>query len=149
VDKAESVSALMGQYRRLGNAALAAAVLLVWGMLWRWREWRRGSLILAPSLLGMLAGLALAGAGLTLFKTIALVLVLGFGVDYTVFLAAAEDPAPALLGVLLAGFATLLSFGLLAFSHTPALRGFGLTLGLGLLVAVLSAPMALPRKEPT
>ena len=52
-------------------------------------------------------------------------------------------PAPALLGVLLASFATLLSYGLLAFSHTPALRGFGLTLGAGVLAATLLAPLAL------
>jgi len=147
VDKAESVSALLGHYRRLADGALGLAVLLVWLMLLRWYGWRRGSAILAPALAGMLAALgllALAGMPLSLFNTIALVLVLGFGVDYAVFLGeAGGQTAPALLGVLLASFATLLSYGLLAFSHTPALRGFGLTLGAGVLVATLLAPLAL------
>jgi len=156
VDKAESVSGLLGHYRRLANGALALAILLVWLMLLRWYGWGRGSLILAPSLagiLGALAGLALLGMPLTLFNTIALVLVLGFGVDYAVFLGEAGDrTAPALLGVLLASFATLLSYGLLAFSHTPALRGFGLTLGLGVLGSTLLAPLVRtlgPRKPRT
>ena len=51
------------------------------------------------------------------------------------------------LGVLLAGSATLLSYGLLAFSHTPALRGFGLTLGIGVLVSVLLSNLALNVEE--
>ena len=75
-------------------------------------------------------------------------LVLGFGVDYTVFLAEAEEPST-LLGVLLAGFATLLSYGLLALSQTPALRGFGLTLGIGVLVSLLLSNLALKVERPT
>ncbi|MGA2081524.1 MAG: MMPL family transporter [Holophaga sp.] len=146
VDQAGSVSDLLGRYRRVAEAALGLAVLLVWVLLARWYGLRRGIRVLAPTLGGMLAALgavALLGQPLTLFHTIALVLVLGFGVDYAVFLAEAGDrPAPALLGVLLAGFATLLSYGLLVFSGTPALRGFGVTLGLGVLGSVLLAPLA-------
>ena len=145
VDKALSVSTLLGRYRRLANLALALAVVLVALMLWHRYGPRRGLAILAPPLLGILAALAvlaLAGSPLTLFNTIALVLVLGFGVDYTVFLAEVQEPAT-LLGVLLAGFATLLSYGLLALSQTPALRGFGLTLGIGVLVAMLLSNLAL------
>ena len=150
VDKALSVTALLGRYRRLANLAFALAVVLVGLMLWHRYGLRRGLAILAPPLLGILAALAvlaLAGSPLTLFNTIALVLVLGFGVDYTVFLAEAQEPAT-LLGVLLAGFATLLSYGLLAFSQTPALRGFGLTLGLGVLVSILLSNLALKDERP-
>jgi len=153
VDKAQSVSGLLGHYRGLANGALALACVLVWLMLlWRYGL-RSGTAILLPSLLGILAalaGLALVGSPLTLFNTIALVLVLGFGVDYAVFLAeGGRQSAPALLGVLLASFATLLSYGLLAFSHTPALRGFGLTLGLGVLAATLLAPFVpAPKAQP-
>ena len=145
VDKARSVSDLMGHYRRLANAALGVAVLLVGLLLLPRYGGRRALAILAPPLLGgltALAVLALAGSPLTLFNTLALVLILGFGVDYTVFLAEAPGPAT-LLGILLAGSATLLSYGLLAFSQTPALRGFGITLGIGVLVSVLVSNLAL------
>jgi predicted exporter len=145
VDKAGSVSALLEHYRRLANGALAAALALVGLMLARRYGWRRGAAVLAPTLAGMLAAVGLAGLmgmPLTLFGTIALVLVLGFGVDYAVFLAeAGQQSTAALLGTLLASGSTLLSYGLLAFSHTPALRGFGLALGTGVLVATLLAPL--------
>jgi predicted exporter len=146
VDKARSVSRLMGHYRRLADGALVLAVALVWLLLARWYGWRRGTVVLAPTLGGMVlavAAAALAGQPLTLFHTMALVLVLGFAVDYAVFLAEAGGrPGPALLGVLLAGVSTLLSYGLLAFSGTPALRGFGFTLGAAVLGALALAPLA-------
>ncbi|HLO65742.1 MAG TPA: MMPL family transporter [Holophaga sp.] len=149
VDKADSVSALLGRFRRLANAALAGALVLVGAMLaWRY-GWKRGIRVLLPAVLGILAalaGCALLGLPLTLFSTIALVLVLGFGVDYTVFVAEASEPfGPAAMGTALAGFATLLSFGLLAFSRTPVLQGFGAALGVGVAAALLLAPLA--RKE--
>jgi predicted exporter len=148
VDKAGSVTRLLGHYRRLADGALVLASALVWLLLARWYGWRRGTVVLAPTLGGMLlavAAAALGGQPLTLFHTMALVLVLGFAVDYAVFLAEAGDhPGPALLGVLLAGFSTLLSYGLLAFSGTPALRGFGLTLGVAVPGALLLAPLAWP-----
>jgi predicted exporter len=135
VDKARSVSVLLGHYRRIAAWALGAAILLVWLLLALWRGFRASSAMVAPPCLGMLfalAGGALAGAPVTLFTVMALILLLGFGVDYTVFLEEGGETDPsALLGVLLAAGATLISYGLLAFSHTPALGGFGLTLALG------------------
>ena len=51
--------------------------------------------------------------------------------------------AATLAGVLLSAGTTLLSFGLLAFSSMPALSSFGLTLLVGIGIAVLLAPMVL------
>jgi predicted exporter len=147
VDKARSVTGLLGHYRRIASWALSAAILLVWLVLALWRGFRASTAMVAPPCLGMLAalaGCALAGAPVTLFTVMALILLLGFGVDYTVFLAEGgrTDPS-ALLGVLLAAGATLISYGLLAFSHTPALGGFGLTLALGVAGTILLSWMAL------
>ena len=153
VDKARSVSGLLGHYRRVAAWALGAAILLVWMLLAWWRGLRAGTAMVAPPCLGMLfalAGGALAGAPVTLFTVMALILLLGFGVDYTVFLEEGPPGDPsALLGVLLAAGATLISYGLLAFSHTPALRGFGLTLALGVVGTILLSWMALrPGERP-
>ena len=147
VDKARSVSDLLGRYRRIASWALAAAVLLVWSALGLWRGARAAAAMTAPALLGMLAALA-GGAWLgfpvTLFTVMAMTLLLGFGVDYTVFLREGDGTGPsALLGVLLAASATLVSYGLLACSHTPALRGFGLTLALGVSTTALLSFTAL------
>jgi predicted exporter len=147
VDKARSVSDLMGQYRRLASWALAAAVLMVWGLLGLWRGARAATGMLAPPLLGMLLALAvtaLTGAPVTLFTLMALILLLGFGIDYTVFLGEGGRQEPsALLGVLLASASTLISYGLMGFSHTPALRGFGIALAAGVLGTTLLSFIAL------
>jgi predicted exporter len=52
--------------------------------------------------------------------------------------------------VALSSITTLLSFGLLAFSGTPALARFGMTLTLGIGTAAVMAPLALAlyRVEP-
>jgi predicted exporter len=50
-------------------------------------------------------------------------------------------------GVLLSAATTLLSFGLLAMSAMPALRSFGATLGVGIAVSVLLAPVGMPSER--
>jgi predicted exporter len=147
VDKAQSVTQLLGHFRRIASWALGAAVLLV-GLALAWLYGAaRAFATLAPALGGLLlalAGIALTGTPVTLFSVLALILVLGFGVDYSVFLMAGgpDDPS-SLMGVLLAGLATLASYGLLAFSHTPALQGFALTVTLGVLGSLLVSFVAL------
>ena len=81
-----------------------------------------------------LAGIAFAGAvsgwlGLpfTLFTALAMVLLLGIGADCGIFLASSPSDGRAWAAVLFAGITTMLSFGLLSFSSTPALHAFGLT----------------------
>jgi len=50
-------------------------------------------------------------------------------------------------GVLLSASTTLLSFGMLGMSSMPALRSFGSTLSLGIMVSVLLAPMGIPATQ--
>jgi len=91
--------------------------------------------------LGIAAALALTGytgAPFTLFGVMALMLVLGVGVNYAIFLVEGRGrEGPAFVAVLLSAATTVLSFGLLAFSGTPALAQFGRTLVAGIGVAVL------------
>jgi predicted exporter len=147
VDKASSVSRLFRSWRQWGAAWLAGAALLVYGVLCvRYRP-RQAAVMLAPTLLAMALSLAVfgyVGAPFTLFNLMALMLVLGVGVNYAVFLQENDVHAAAsLAGVLLSAGTTLLSFGLLAFSSMPALAGFGLTLLTGIGLAVLFCPAVL------
>ncbi|MDP2877076.1 MAG: MMPL family transporter, partial [Holophaga sp.] len=117
VDKARSVSGLLGQYRQIAIWALIGAIALVWILLAYAYGLRVGTVILLPSLGGILlalAGLALAGIPVTLFSTLALILVLGYGVDYPIFMreGGQEDPTY-FVGVQVASLCTLISFGLL------------------------------------
>lgn len=151
VDKVGSISAVLGQYRVTMGWVVCAAYLVVLAVLWpryRRRTWR----VLAPTALASLLTLALlgwSGQALQLFHVLALMLLLGVGVDYGIFIqeqTRAEDDAPR-LAVGLSAASTILSFGLLALSSTPALRAFGLTMLGGILLVWLLAPCFSVMKE--
>ncbi len=148
VDKPASVSALFGRYRGYASVWLLAAMLLIVPVFgWRY-GWRRAPRVLAPPALGIaltLAALGYLGQPLTLFHWMALMLVLGVGANYAVFLHegephAVDRPGAMYASVLLSALTALLSFGLLSLSSLPALRGFGLTLLLGIAFTALLVP---------
>lgn len=144
IDKPGSVSMLFGQYRRLTVWVLLAVFPLAVLLLARRYRWRNALRIVAPAAAALAATLAVLGwmgEAMTLFHALGLLLVFGVGIDYGIFLFEdrAEDPA-VFLGVLLAAATTLLSFGLLSLSAMPALRGFGLTIFLGIAFSALAAP---------
>jgi predicted exporter len=67
---------------------------------------------------------------------------LGVGVDYGIFLHEQKDDTDhtAWLAVGLSALSTLLSFGLLGLSNTPALQAFGLTMLVGTASVWMLAP---------
>jgi predicted exporter len=151
VDKPGSVSRLFGEFRRTGGLLLTAATVLVFAVLaWRYGL-RGGGAVLLPTLLAQTIALGIlgyVGSALNLFHVLALILVLGVGVNYAIFLVEGLRGGPrrqsaALLGVVLSAATTLLSFGLLGLSATPALSGFGTTLAIGISIAVTLSPGAL------
>jgi len=82
-----------------------------------------------------------------LLHVLSLLLVLSMGVDYGVFLV--ESAAPdrssdaTMMSLLASCMTTVLSFGLLALSATPALRAIGLVTGIGMTLSLLLAPLTL------
>jgi predicted exporter len=157
VDKAASVSRLFGAYRVDSGLWLGAALVVVAALL-VWRYGARGGMATTlPVLLAI--GLTLAAYGyadvpLTLFNWLALMLVLGVGANYGVFLREgclrdAANLGAVWTGVLLSAATTLLSFGMLGASAMPALRAFGTTLALGIVFSVLFAPLAAPLRKET
>ena len=147
VDKAASVSLLFRSFRQWGALWLLGACTLVYGVLCVRYDWRQAFVTLGPTLLAMCLTLGIfgyIGTPLTLFNVMALMLVLGVGVNYAIFLREGGVRAAATLaGVILSAGTTLLSFGLLAFSSMAALSSFGLTLLIGVATAVLLAPIVL------
>ncbi|MBZ4415723.1 MMPL family transporter [Myxococcus sp. RHSTA-1-4] len=142
VDKTQEISRLLERYRRLMGGLLGLgylAVLLTLVARFRREAWRAW----VPSVLGTLITLAVfgwTGEPLQLFSVLGLVLLLGMGVDYGIFMLEHPGEGSAWLAVALAGVSTLLSFGLLGLSATPALRSFGLTMLVGEVVIWLLTP---------
>ena len=136
VDRVGEISSLLGTYRDAMSWVLLFSYLTVYGLLYP-RYGHRGWRVLAPTALASLVALAvfgIAGQGLQLFHILALMLLLGIGVDYGIFFQeqARAHEGVAWLSVALSAVSTLLSFGLLAISQTPALQAFGATMAIGI-----------------
>lgn len=143
VDKVASTSSVLGAYRHSMAWVIVGAygvIYLALFLRYRARAWR----IMAPPALASLFALAffgILGLPLQLFHILALLLILGIGVDYGVFMNEQVDQRFAKLTVALSALSALLSFGLLALSQTPPLHAFGLTMALGLGLVWLLAPL--------
>lgn len=86
-----------------------------------------------------------AGIPLSLFSVLPVVLVVGLGVDYAIVLYSEDNAVAARNSVFLAASSTLLAFGLLALSSTPALHIFGLTLLLAMASVLVTTVVLRPR----
>lgn len=143
----DRVAALSDQLARLRDtiagwlAAAVAGLSLLFGWRYRRAAWR---VLLPPlgALVATLAVFAALGTGLTLFHLLGLLLVLGIGLDAGIF--SAEHPASpsAWLAISLSCASSLLAFGLLAFSATPALHYLGMSCLIGLAATWALVPFA-------
>ena len=143
VDKVQNISDLMGNYRMQFIYWIAIAyccVLIV--LLYRYKQqvWR----VVLPPLLASVFTLAIVSQfeqGLNLFHLMALILVLGIGIDMGIFLMETNDAPYTWLAVSLSTYTSLLAFGMLAWSDTPVLHHFGLTVLSGLAFVWLLTPL--------
>ncbi|MEJ0098398.1 MAG: hypothetical protein WDO12_01055 [Pseudomonadota bacterium] len=133
IDNTARYSELLARYRvRLSGLLLVGLAAVVLLLQWRygWRAWRAW----LPTILGgafTLAVFGWIGIPVQLFVVLSLILMLGMGIDYGIFMQEHPGERSVWLAVAIAGVSTLLSFGLLALSATPALRAFGLAMLLG------------------
>ncbi|HIV73217.1 MAG TPA: hypothetical protein H9903_19940 [Candidatus Aquabacterium excrementipullorum] len=144
VDRVDAISQLMGRFRHNMGWLLVVGHVLVWAALAvrfgqnAWRAWLPTAIasVLCVATLGVLH------EPFQLFSLLALLLLLGMGVDYGIFLMEhqGDEQGHAWLAVVLGACSTALSFGLLGLSTTPALHSFGLTLLIGLTIVCLLAP---------
>ncbi|HHF2993757.1 TPA: MMPL family transporter [Vibrio diabolicus] len=152
LNKAEEISALFGEYRiKIMELLVAASTVIFLVLIKRYglqHSWR----VLLPSLIACACGLATAvamGTTLNLFNLLGLVLILGIGIDYTLFFAEKARSVSTLLAVTLSAITTVLSFGLLSLSQTHAIHSFGITVLSGIFVAWLLSPIAIKTEETT
>lgn len=148
-DRVATLSARLTQLRRQISLWLGVALLglvAVFGWRYRHRAWR---VLLPPvgAVAVTLGVFAVLGTGLTLFHLLGLLLVLGIGLDAGIFSTEhPEDPA-AWLAISLSCASSLLAFGLLAFSATPALHFLGITCLIGLIATWALVPFARGRRR--
>ncbi|WIX33663.1 hypothetical protein QO259_03130 [Salinicola sp. JS01] len=148
VDRVARIGSLLGELRRHTAGWIAAAMaLMTLALIWRYRgrAWR----VVAPpfgATLIVLAVFALTGVPLNIFNQLGLLLVLGIGLDAGIFNVEYARQPSAWLAITLSTLTSLLAFGMLAFSATPALHYLGLTCLIGLASVWLLVPWVRPRE---
>ncbi|WP_436857368.1 MMPL family transporter [Citrobacter tructae] len=151
VDRKSTFDDLFALYRNVLTGLLCVALAVIaCGAVAR-LGWRKGFISLVPSVLSLGCGLtvlALSGHAVNLFSLLALVLVLGIGINYTLFFSNPRGtPLTSLLAITLAMLTTLLTLGMLVFSATQAISSFGIVLVSGIFTAFLLSPLAMPTKR--
>ena len=134
VDRVKDISDLLENYRENSIIWLTLAYLFVFMVLlfrYRSRIWRIGlALAIVPAL--TLAIVSQIELGINLFHLMALVLVLGIGIDMGIFLIETNEANTTWLAVSLSAYTSLFAFGLLTLSNIPVLHHFGITVLIGL-----------------
>ncbi|QJR11769.1 hypothetical protein DSM104443_02852 [Usitatibacter rugosus] len=136
--------------RQVAIGAALIALLLVVGL----RSFVRAGRVMAPCLAALVlaaAVLVALGTRISVFHLVALLLVLGIGLNYALFLENAgtndEQRERTRQALALCVATTVITFGVLAFSTTPVLRAIGVTVALGALLslALAAAWLGAPR----
>jgi len=123
---------------RLSLAGFAGIVVLLTLFL---RSPARMARVVAPLALAVLtvtAGLVLLGAQLTILHLIGMLLIVAVGSNYALFFDTHAGSSPlTLASLVIANTATVLGFGVLAFSSVPVLSALGSTVAPGAFLALL------------
>lgn len=146
VDNVADISSILRDYHGQAQSLLVAAYAVML-LLLALRYGAVGALyVMLPPLAAAafaVIALYLLGEAYNLFNIVGLILVLAIGIDYTLFVREARNAsASTMVAILMSAGSTMLAFGLLAFSSMPALHSFGLTVGIGIVVALILAPLA-------
>ena len=142
IDRSGEISSLLTHYRsKMTMLLFVGYVLVALALLHRYKShaWRA----MLPTIIAALASLSASawlGEPVQLFTVLAHFLILGTGVDYGIFLLEHHADPSSWLAVCLGAASTLLAFGLLALSATPALHTFGLSMLFGVGLSWLLSP---------
>lgn len=148
INRVETISRLLGRYRREAGVLILAAYGVILLLLMLRYGPRGGAIAVFPSAAGgalTLATLGLAGVGVNLTHVLALLLILGIGIDYSVFLMEAyrgpQSPRTTMAAIVISALTTAASFGLLAISRASMISTIGLTVLAGITYVLLLCPL--------
>ncbi len=149
VDLKQTANRLVNLYRDKALLTLTwgggAIVFVLWLGLRSLGDVLRVLLPVAAAVTGVVTLLLALAQPLSMFHLVALLLVVGVGLDYGLFFnrVAGDDTEreQTVHALAVCGISTALVFGLLAFSQTPVLRAIGSTVAIGVILCFLMAAM--------
>jgi predicted exporter len=146
VDLRQATSQLIGGFRQEVLGQSAAGFLVMLAVLWiGLGSFRRAIGILLPIAIAILADLALLrllGGGMNLFHLISLMLVLGIGIDFSLFFSRQSttetERQRTLHALTLCALSTVSVFAILGSSGIPVLHAIGQTVAIGVSLSYLA-----------
>lgn len=136
----QATSSLMSDYQQTALYRLLLGSFIIGLILFSVRSGYRAGIILLPVILAVLLSISIQvmlGTHLTLFHILALLLIVGIGLDYSLFFdrrcTSTEDYQHQLHGIFVGAASTLITFGILGFSDVPVLSALGQTVTFGVL----------------
>lgn len=156
VDQKEIISEVYKGYRRSTTLMVTVGSLVVlFVLLVRYQSFSRALLAFLPAALGAMCTFGLFGlfsVAVNVASAVSLLVVLGMGVDYGIFAVdcstRAGSQGATLSSLLVSCVTSVFVFGVLALSEQPVLRAIGLTTGVGVMLALTLAPIALALARP-
>ena len=151
VDKTGEISAAFEAFRVKAVQLLLAGVCLI-SIIFTVRYGLVAGLKLASVPVGAcvatLGVLGLLAVNFNLFHLLGMMVVLGLGLDYAIFMKEREESqGTTLVAVALSAITTILAFGLLSISATPAVSSFGLSVLVGVLLTFMLSVMLIQNKR--
>ena len=144
INKTDEVSNIFQEYRqRITIMVVVGYIVILLLLMQRYGIKKAFMVVLVPAVAAMCSVAVTGWLGLSwnLFGVLAIILVLGIGIDYTLFMVESQQhQASTLLAIWMSALTTILAFGLLSLSNTPAMHTFGITLLAGITVALLLSP---------
>ncbi len=154
--KSETDALYQGYRLRILTYAVIGAVAIVMLLLAALRSVRRCVAVVLPiaaALVVTIAVLAAAGAELTMFHLVAMLLVVGVGSNYTLFfdraIAQENDRGRTYLALAVCNLSTVLGFGFIALASTPVLKAIGITVAAGAALSLLFGAVFMQRDRST
>lgn len=144
-DKPAQVSKSLTTYRENLFYLLAIAFVLVFLVLLLRYGIKQGIMGLMPIALSSMISLSLSQyflGQLNIFNLLALLLILALAIDYVIFYQEHGLAPRTCLAIMLSAISSALVFGMLAFSSTPAVQSFGLTVMFGIIAIFILAPLS-------
>ena len=150
LNKAKSISQVFKEYRKKFMYLFCISLIMVFLILIIRYGFFNGFKTLIPPLIACLSAIGISSlifSNLNIFNLIPLTLILGIGIDYSLFFREMNKNdnkhiCMIFLATTLSAITTLLSFGLLSLSETEAIQHFGFTIVIGIIVAWLLAPLS-------
>ena len=141
VQARKAVSALLHSYRTTAMERIGMAFILLFFLVWvAARRLGRLLRIMLPVVLSVLASLSfplITGHGLTVFHLLAALLVMGMGLDYSLFFNRREllegEWKQSMHAIAISMFTTVVTFTVLAASTIPVMSAMGSVIALGIL----------------